>query len=76
MVLVIGSAEYIPIKIYLQVQTFNTSLPHAFIGSAQATTIVDHRVEISDKLDLQIELSGWKVTRGFPQFNKEKTSIF
>jgi len=55
-----------------QVQTFNTSLPHAFIGSAQATTIVDHRVEISDKLDLQIELSGWKVTRGFPQFNKDR----
>ena len=35
-------------------QTFNTSLPHAFVGSAQATTIVDHRVEISDKLVLKV----------------------
>ena len=36
-------------------QTFNTSLPHAFVGSAQATTIVTHRVEITDQLDLKVQ---------------------
>jgi hypothetical protein len=36
------------------VQTFNTSLPHAFVGLDQATTIVNHRVEITDKLDIKV----------------------
>jgi len=54
-----------------QVQTFNSSLPHAFVGSAQATTIVDHRVEISDKLELKVELSGKPLGRDFPQFNSD-----
>ncbi len=40
----------------VQVQTFNTSLPHAFVGLDQATTIVNHRVEITDKLDIKVVL--------------------
>jgi hypothetical protein len=38
----------------VQVQTFNTSLPHAFVGLDQATTVVNHRVEITDKLDIKV----------------------
>ena len=37
-----------------QVQSFNSSLPHAFDGRAQASTIVSHRVEISNDLDVQV----------------------
>ena len=37
-----------------QVQSFNTSLPHAFDGRAQANTIVQHKVEIKNDLDVQV----------------------
>eukprot|EP00092_Neocalanus_flemingeri_P001505 GFUD01001606.1.p1 GENE.GFUD01001606.1~~GFUD01001606.1.p1 ORF type:complete len:1654 (-),score=563.80 GFUD01001606.1:789-5750(-) len=55
-----------------QVQSFNTSLPHAFDGSAQATTIVNHRVEISNNLKVQVELSNRSVSRTFPEFQKSR----
>merc|ERR1719350_174218 len=53
-----------------QVQSFNTSLPHAFDGSSQATTIVNHRVEISNNLRVQVELSDRAVEQTFPEFQK------
>ena len=37
-----------------QVQSFNTSLPHAFDGRAQASTIVSHKVEIANNLNVQV----------------------
>lgn len=55
-----------------QVQSFNTSLPHAFDGSSQATSIVNHRVEISNNLKVQLELSDRAVTRSFPEFQKSR----
>jgi len=54
------------------VQSFNTSLPHAFDGSSQATSIVNHRVEISNNLKVQLELSDRAVTRSFPEFQKSR----
>lgn len=41
-----------------QIQSFNTSLPHAFNGRAQATCIVSHSVQISN--DLAVKVS-WKM---------------
>jgi len=55
-----------------QVQSFNTSLPHAFDGSSQATTIVNHRVEISNNLRVQVELSDRAVAQTFPEFQKDR----
>eukprot|EP00090_Calanus_glacialis_P001061 TRINITY_DN10756_c0_g1_i1.p1 TRINITY_DN10756_c0_g1~~TRINITY_DN10756_c0_g1_i1.p1 ORF type:complete len:1638 (-),score=635.61 TRINITY_DN10756_c0_g1_i1:838-5751(-) len=55
-----------------QVQSFNTSLPHAFDGSSQATTIVNHRVEISNNLKVQVELCERSVSRSFPEFQKSR----
>lgn len=55
-----------------QVQSFNTSLPHAFDGSAQATTIVNHRVEISNNLKVHVELSDREVSRTFSEFQKDR----
>jgi len=55
-----------------QVQSFNTSLPHAFDGSTQATTIVNHRVEISNNLKVQVELCERSVSRSFPEFQKSR----
>jgi hypothetical protein len=55
-----------------QVQSFNTSLPHAFDGSSQATTIVNHRVEISNNLRVQVELSDRAVEQTFPEFQKDR----
>ena len=40
----------------LQVQSFNSSLPHAFDGRAQASAIVSHRVEICNNLNVQVEM--------------------
>jgi len=55
-----------------QVQSFNTSLPHAFDGSSQATTIVNHRVEISNNLKVHVELCDRPVSRTFPEFQKSR----
>ena len=41
-----------------QIQSFNTSLPHAFNGRAQANCIVSHSVQISN--DLAVKVS-WKM---------------
>ena len=41
-----------------QIQSFNTSLPHAFNGRAQASCIVSHSVQISN--DLAVKVS-WKM---------------
>jgi len=55
-----------------QVQSFNSSLPHAFDGSEQVTSIVNHRVEISNNLKVQVELSERPVSRTFPEFQKSR----
>ena len=55
-----------------QVQSFNTSLPHAFDGSSQATSIVNHRVEISNNLKVLVELSDRAVSCTFPEFQKDR----
>jgi len=55
-----------------QVQSFNTSLPHAFDGSSQATTIVNHMVEISNSLKVRVELSDRAVSCTFPEFQKDR----
>ena len=60
-----------------QVQSFNfnTSLPHAFDGSSQATTIVNHRVEISNNLKGRVELSDRAVEQTFPEFQKDRQLV-
>jgi len=55
-----------------QVQSFNTSLPHAFDGSSQASTIVNHMVEISNSLKVRVELSDRAVSCTFPEFQKDR----
>jgi len=55
-----------------QVQSFNSSLPHAFDGSEQVTSIVNHRVEISNNLKVKVELSERPVSRTFPEFQKSR----
>ena len=40
-----------------QIQSFNTSLPHAFDGRAQASCIVSHRVEIANNLNVQVNMT-------------------
>jgi len=55
-----------------QVQSFNTSLPHAFDGSVQATSIISHRVEIKNNLEVNVELCEKPVTRTFPEFQKNR----
>ena len=55
-----------------QVQSFNTSLPHAFNSASQATSVVEHRAEISNSLEVKVHLSGRQVTTSFPEFHKDR----
>jgi len=55
-----------------QVQSFNTSLPHAFDGSSQASAIVQHVVKIGSELRVEVELSGLAVSRTFPEFQQSR----
>lgn len=55
-----------------QAQSFNTSLPHAFDSAAQASSVVQHRVEISNGMNVVVELSGRLVTATFPDFARDR----
>ena len=56
-----------------QLQSFNTSLPHQFINTSQATTIVDHRCHISQHLETSISLNQKPIKgRCFDDFEKDK----
>jgi hypothetical protein len=55
-----------------QVQSFNTSLPHAFNSASQATAVVEHRAEISNSLVVEVHLSGHRVARRFPEFQQDR----
>ena len=56
-----------------QLQSFNTSLPHQFVNTSQATTIVDHRCHISQQLETTITLNQ-KLIKGkiFTEFERDK----
>ena len=56
-----------------QLQSFNTSLPHQFVNTSQATTIIDHRCHISKNLDTAITLNK-KLSKGkfFQDFERDK----
>lgn len=56
----------------LQLQSFNTSLPHAFNSASQATAVVEHRAEISNSLQVEVHLSGRKISRKFPDFQRNR----
>jgi len=56
----------------LQLQSFNTSLPHAFNSASQATAVVEHRAEISNSLQVEVHLSGRRVSRKFPDFQRDR----
>ena len=55
-----------------QVQSFNTSLPHAFNSAAQATAVVEHRAEIGNNLSVAVELEGRQVARQFSDFKTDR----
>ena len=56
-----------------QLQSFNTSLPHQFVNTSQATTIVEHRCHISNNLDATISLNGKPIKgRTFSEFENDK----
>ena len=56
-----------------QLQSFNTSLPHQFVNTSQATTIVDHRCHISQHLDTTITLNKKLIKgRSFSEFERDK----
>ena len=38
-----------------QLQSYNTSLPHQFMSTSQASSVVEHRVYIGSKLDLKVK---------------------
>jgi len=56
----------------LQLQSFNTSLPHAFNSASQATAVVEHRAEISNSLQVEVHLSGRRISRKFPDFQRNR----
>ena len=56
-----------------QLQSFNTSLPHQFVNTSQATTIVDHRCYIAQDLETTITLNRHQIKgKHFPDFMKDK----
>lgn len=55
-----------------QIQSFNTSLPHAFNGRAQANCVVRHSVEISNDLAVKVHLSDRLVSKQFEEFQKTR----
>jgi len=55
-----------------QIQSFNTSLPHAFNGLAQANSVVSHSVQISNNLEVKVHLSDRLVCQEFPEFQKTR----
>ena len=56
-----------------QLQSFNTSLPHQFVNTGQATTIVDHRCHITQDLHFTITLNKNQIKgKRFPEFEKDK----
>jgi len=56
-----------------QLQSFNTSLPHQFVNTSQATTIVEHRCHISNSLDATISLNRKPIKgRTFSEFENDK----
>ena len=56
-----------------QLQSYNTSLPHQFVSASQASSVVDHRVQIGNDLSLKVSLNK-KVIVGktFGDFEKNK----
>jgi len=55
-----------------QIQSFNTSLPHAFDGRAQASSIVSHRVEIANNLNVQVKLGEKIISKTFAEFQRSR----
>ena len=56
-----------------QLQSFNTSLPHQFVNTSQATTIVEHRCYITQDLKLTITLTKNQIKgKHFSEFEKDK----
>jgi len=55
-----------------QVQSFNSSLPHAFDGRAQASAIVSHQVEICNNLNVQVSLSDRSVQTKCAEFQESR----
>eukprot|EP00096_Caligus_rogercresseyi_P004615 TRINITY_DN1897_c0_g1_i1.p1 TRINITY_DN1897_c0_g1~~TRINITY_DN1897_c0_g1_i1.p1 ORF type:complete len:1520 (-),score=534.45 TRINITY_DN1897_c0_g1_i1:436-4995(-) len=55
-----------------QIQSFNSSPPHNFLGSSQATSIVLHKVEISSTLHAKVTLNGRNIHKVFDDFARNR----
>ena len=61
-----------------QLQSYNTSLPHQFLSTAQASSVVEHRVWIGGQdLNLKVTLNKKSVVgKTFAEFEKSKEVSF
>merc|ERR1711988_268881 len=56
-----------------QLQSYNTSLPHQFVSSSQASSVVEHRVYIAQDLSLKLSLNNKEIVgKKFQEFEKNK----
>ena len=56
-----------------QLQSYNTSLPHQFVSSSQASSVVEHRVYIAQDLSLKLSLNSKPIIgKKFQEFEKNK----
>ena len=55
-----------------QLQSYNTSLPHQFVSSSQASSVVEHRVAIGNDLSLKVTLNKKAIVKNFADFEKNK----
>ncbi len=56
-----------------QLQSYNTSLPHQFMSTSQATSVVDHRAVIGSDLSLKVTLNNKSIVgKSFGDFEKTK----
>lgn len=56
-----------------QLQSYNTSLPHQFLSSSQASSVVEHRVQIGENLNLKLTLNAKEIVgKTFPEFERTK----
>ncbi len=56
-----------------QLQSYNTSLPHQFMSASQASSVVEHRVNIGQDLSLKVSLNQKPIVgKKFAEFEKTK----
>ena len=54
-----------------QLQSYNTSLPHQFVSSSQASSVVEHRVYIAQDMTLKLSLNNKSIVgKTFQDFEK------